>query len=29
MAIATDLEKAGIMFKLARKDNWGAKYDRT
>ncbi len=25
----TDLEKAQIMFKLARKDNWGAKYDRT
>ena len=24
----TDLEKAQIMFKLARKDNWGAKYDR-
>jgi hypothetical protein len=29
MVIATDLEKAQIMFKLARKDNWGAKYDRT
>ena len=29
MITATDLEKAGIMFKLARKDNWGAKYDRT
>jgi hypothetical protein len=25
----TDEEKAQIMFKLARKDNWGAKYDRT
>lgn len=25
----TDLEKAQIMFKLARKDNWGACYDRT
>ena len=25
----TDLEKAEIMFKLARKNNWGAKYDRT
>ncbi len=24
-----DLEKAQIMFKLARKNNWGAKYDRT
>ena len=24
-----DLEKAEIMFKLARKDNWGNKYDRT
>ena len=23
-----ELEKAQIMFKLARKDNWGAKYDR-
>ncbi len=23
-----DLEKAQIMFKLARKDNWGSKYDR-
>ena len=22
-------EKAQIMFKLARKENWGAKYDRT
>lgn len=29
MAFATDLEKAQIMFKLARKDNWGACYDRT
>jgi len=25
----SDLEKAQIMFKLARKDNWGACYDRT
>lgn len=25
----TNLEKAQIMFKLARKDNWGACYDRT
>ena len=24
-----DLEKAQIMRKLARKDNWGHKYDRT
>ena len=24
-----DLEKAQIMFKLARKGNWGASYDRT
>lgn len=24
-----ELEKAQIMFKLARKDNWGACYDRT
>jgi len=24
----TDLEKAQIMFKLARKNNWGACYDR-
>ena len=24
-----DLEKAQIMRKLARKENWGAKYDRT
>ncbi len=24
-----DLEKAQIMFKLARKNNWGHKYDRT
>jgi len=23
-----DLEKAQIMFKLARKDNWGNRYDR-
>ena len=25
----SDLEKAQVMFKLLRKDNWGAKYDRT
>lgn len=25
----SDLEKAQIMFKLARKNNWGHKYDRT
>jgi len=25
----TDVEKAQIMFKLARKNNWGARYDRT
>ena len=24
----TNLEKAQIMFKLTRKGNWGAKYDR-
>ncbi len=24
-----ELEKAQIMFKLARKENWGGKYDRT
>jgi len=24
-----DLEKAQIMFKLARKNNWGNRYDRT
>jgi hypothetical protein len=29
MATVTDLEEAQIMFKLARKDNLGAKYDRT
>jgi len=23
-----DLEKARVMFKLTRKDNWGNKYDR-
>lgn len=27
--MATDLEKARVMFKLARKNNWGACYDRT
>lgn len=27
--MSLDLEKAQVMFKLARKDNWGAKYDRT
>jgi len=26
---ATYLEKAQIMFKLTRKNNWGASYDRT
>jgi hypothetical protein len=26
--MSLDLEKAGIMFKLARKGNWGASYDR-
>lgn len=25
----SELEKAQIMFKLVRKDNWGGKYDRT
>ena len=25
----SDLEKAQIMFKLIRKKNWGARYDRT
>ena len=25
----TELEKAQLMFKLARKNNWGNKYDRT
>ena len=25
----TDLEKAQIMFKLVRKNNWGHSYDRT
>ena len=24
----SDIEKAQVMFKLARKDNWGHKYDR-
>jgi len=27
--VILDLEKAQIMRKLARKENWGAKYDRT
>ena len=27
--MAYDIEKAQIMFKLARKGNWGNKYDRT
>lgn len=27
--MASDLEKAQVMFKLARKNNWGACYDRT
>ena len=26
--MSLDLEKAQIMFKLARKSNWGNKYDR-
>ena len=26
--MSLDLEKARIMFKLIRKNNWGAKYDR-
>lgn len=26
--MAKDLEKAQVMFKLARKNNWGACYDR-
>lgn len=26
--MSTDLEKAQMMFKLIRKRNWGAKYDR-
>jgi len=26
--MSLELEKAQIMFKLARKNNWGAKYDR-
>jgi len=26
--MSSDLEKARVMFKLARKNNWGAKYDR-
>ena len=28
-SMSNDLEKAQVMFKLLRKDNWGAKYDRT
>jgi len=28
MLEVSDLEKAQIIFKLARKDNWGARYDR-
>lgn len=27
--MVSNLEKAQIMFKLARKNNWGNKYDRT
>lgn len=27
--MSTDKEKAQVMFKLARKGNWDAKYDRT
>jgi len=26
--MSLDLEKAQLMFKLIRKNNWGAKYDR-
>jgi hypothetical protein len=26
--MSLDLEKARVMFKLVRKNNWGAKYDR-
>ncbi len=26
--MSTDLEKAQMMFKLVRKNNWGNKYDR-
>jgi len=26
--MSLDLEKARVMFKLIRKNNWGAKYDR-
>ena len=29
MSLQLEKEKAEIMFKLARKENWGAKYDRT
>jgi len=29
MFMPTDLEKAQVMFKLARKDNWDVRYDRT
>lgn len=28
MQTASNLEKAQVIFKLARKGNWGAKYDR-
>ena len=27
--MSLDVEKAQVMFKLTRKDNWGNKYDRT
>ncbi|MBU3912932.1 MAG: hypothetical protein KKB21_00695 [Nanoarchaeota archaeon] len=27
--MASDLEKAQVMFKLTRKNNWGSCYDRT
>jgi len=27
--MVSDLEKAQVMFKLARKNNWNNKYDRT
>ena len=29
MSVQLEKEKAEIMFKLARKENWGGKYDRT
>jgi len=27
-SMSSDLEKAQVMFKLTRKNNWGSKYDR-